>query len=56
MAVDPDRVGLDSAVDPDVDCDPLLHGPTLNSMTLGGMARAVGILVDDSTVTIWLAA
>jgi multidrug efflux pump subunit AcrB len=27
-------------------------GDTLNTMTLGGMARAVGILVDDSTVTI----
>jgi multidrug efflux pump subunit AcrB len=32
----------------------LLHfmGDTLNTMTLGGMALAVGILVDDSTVTI----
>ena len=27
-------------------------GHTLNIMTLGGMALAVGILVDDSTVTI----
>jgi multidrug efflux pump subunit AcrB len=27
-------------------------GPTLNTMTLGGMALAVGVLVDDSTVTI----
>src|SRR5215510_12370414 len=27
-------------------------GETLNTMTLGGLARAVGILVDDSTVTI----
>jgi multidrug efflux pump subunit AcrB len=27
-------------------------GDTLNTMTLGGMALAVGILVDDSTVTI----
>jgi multidrug efflux pump subunit AcrB len=27
-------------------------GQTLNTMTLGGMALAVGILVDDSTVTI----
>jgi multidrug efflux pump subunit AcrB len=27
-------------------------GETLNTMTLGGMALAVGILVDDSTVTI----
>src|SRR5256884_915694 len=27
-------------------------GHTLNTMTLGGMALAVGILVDDSTVTI----
>jgi multidrug efflux pump subunit AcrB len=32
----------------------VLHfmGETLNTMTLGGMALAVGILVDDSTVTI----
>jgi multidrug efflux pump subunit AcrB len=32
----------------------ILHfmGHTLNTMTLGGMALAVGILVDDSTVTI----
>src|ERR1700739_1755992 len=32
----------------------VLHflGKTLNTMTLGGMALAVGILVDDSTVTI----
>jgi multidrug efflux pump subunit AcrB len=29
-----------------------LMGHTLNTMTLGGMALAVGILVDDSTVTI----
>src|ERR1700749_1078611 len=27
-------------------------GETLNTMTLGGLAQAVGILVDDSTVTI----
>src|SRR5258708_15471100 len=27
-------------------------GPTINSMTLGGLALAVGILVDDATVTI----
>src|SRR4029453_13444664 len=27
-------------------------GETLNTMTLGGLALAVGILVDDSTVTI----
>src|SRR6202040_375814 len=32
----------------------VLHflGETINTMTLGGMALAVGILVDDSTVTI----
>jgi multidrug efflux pump subunit AcrB len=32
----------------------VLHflGGTLNTMTLGGLALAVGILVDDSTVTI----
>ena len=27
-------------------------GETLNIMTLGGLALAVGILVDDATVTI----
>ena len=27
-------------------------GETINTMTLGGLALAVGILVDDSTVTI----
>jgi hypothetical protein len=27
-------------------------GETLNTMTLGGLALAVGILVEDSTVTI----
>src|SRR6185437_14757378 len=27
-------------------------GQTINTMTLGGLALAVGILVDDSTVTI----
>lgn len=31
---------------------PLFHVHTLNTMTLGGMALAVGILVDDLTVTI----
>src|SRR5207245_305292 len=29
-----------------------LRGDTLNTMTLGGLALAIGILVDDSTVTI----
>jgi len=29
-----------------------LVGETLNLMTLGGLALAVGILVDDATVTI----
>src|SRR6202041_3058 len=28
------------------------RGETLNTMTLGGLALAIGILVDDSTVTI----
>ena len=46
-------VHLDPAVDPGVDhraCR--LLGETLNVMTLGGMALAVGILVDDATVEI----
>jgi hypothetical protein len=29
-----------------------LLGETINTMTLGGLAFAVGILVDDATVTI----
>ena len=29
-----------------------MMGQTLNIMTLGGLALAVGILVDDATVTI----
>jgi Cu/Ag efflux pump CusA len=29
-----------------------LRGETTNAMTLGGLAFAVGILVDDATVTI----
>ena len=44
---------LDSAVDPVVDhrcCVALGH--SLNVMTLGGLALAVGILVDDATVEI----
>ena len=48
-----DRRHLDPAVDPGVDlaCSTLL-GQTLNVMTLGGLALAVGILVDDATVEI----
>ena len=40
------------AVDPDVARGALLLGQTLNVMTLGGLALAVGILVDDATVEI----
>jgi multidrug efflux pump subunit AcrB len=29
-----------------------LLGETINTMTLGGLALSVGILVDDATVTI----
>ena len=48
-----DRRDLDSAVDPRVDRRrSTLLDQTLNVMTLGGMALAVGILVDDATVEI----
>ena len=42
---------LDSAVDPEfADHRNRVLGQTINVMTLGGMALAVGILVDDATV------
>ena len=50
--MDAGRHDLDSAVDPDVFVVLYFLGDTLNTMTLGGLALAVGILVDDSTVTI----
>ena len=53
LALDADHRDLDPALDPGVDrrCCAAL-GETLNIMTLGGLALAVGILVDDATVTI----
>ena len=52
MAEHVHRYDLDSVVDPRVAVDPVLLGYTLNVMTLGGLALAVGILVDDATVEI----
>ena len=43
---------LDSAIDSDVAHDSQPAGETINVMTLGGLALAVGILVDDATVEI----
>ena len=43
---------VDSPVDSLLDHRPVCAGETLNIMTLGGLALAVGILVDDATVTI----
>ena len=45
-------VRLDSAVHPHVAYRSGLLGETINVMTLGGLALAVGILVDDATVEI----
>ena len=53
LALDGDHRGLDSAVGARRRSSLLsLLGETLNIMTLGGLALAVGILVDDATVTI----
>ena len=53
LAQHADRRDLDPAVDPDLDHRAAaLLGQTLNVMTLGGLALAVGILVDDATVEI----
>ncbi|MGC4053846.1 MAG: efflux RND transporter permease subunit [Paludibaculum sp.] len=47
------RLDLDPAFDPLLDLTVLsLMGQTINVMTLGGLALAVGILVDDATVEI----
>ena len=52
LAIDPDRRDLHSAIDPELDPGAVLVGQTINVMTLGGLALAVGILVDDATVMI----
>ena len=53
LAQHADHRGVDSALDSDVDHLVLSAlGETINIMTLGGLALAVGILVDDATVTI----
>ncbi len=53
LALDADHRRVDPAVDPGLDHRALAAiGETLNIMTLGGLALAVGILVDDATVTI----
>ena len=53
LAVDAHHCGVDSAVDSVFArlCSIALH-ETINIMTLGGLALAVGILVDDATVEI----
>jgi len=46
------RLHLNSSFDPDVLIILNMLGQTINVMTLGGLALAVGILVDDATVEI----
>ena len=50
VAFDPDRAGFDPAFDPVLPRGLDALGETMNIMTLGGLALAVGILVDDATV------
>ena len=52
MAVDADRPDLDPLSILTSIVVLYFLGETLNTMTLGGLALSVGILVDDSTVTI----
>ena len=53
LAVDGHHPHRDTAGDPVLaDLAVLARAPTINVMTLGGLALAVGILVDDGTVTI----
>ena len=52
LPLDADHRHLHSAVGARLDRDAVGLGETLNIMTLGGLALAVGILVDEATVTI----
>src|SRR4029077_6245772 len=52
LAAHADHSRLHSAVDHRRGIGALSPGPDLNTMTLGGFALAVGILVDNSTVVI----
>ena len=52
LAQHADRLHLDSALDSHFASILRMLGQTINVMTLGGLALAVGILVDDATVEI----
>ena len=52
LALDAHYCGVDSAVDSVLADHAGALGETINIMTLGGLALAVGILVDDATVEI----
>jgi len=52
LALDPHHRHVDSTLGARLDRDARRAGRDLNIMTLGGLALAVGILVDDATVTI----
>ena len=52
LALDADHHHLDPARHSGLGDRPVALGETINVMTLGGLALAVGILVDDATVTI----